>query len=65
MTEAREDWKPIPQTYIVQSDDSLWAIAKLQLGAGSRWRDIYEINTETIGPNPDLIFPGQELVMPA
>ncbi|RKN86033.1 LysM peptidoglycan-binding domain-containing protein [Paenibacillus ginsengarvi] len=64
-TEARPDLKPVPKTYTVQSGDSLWAIAKLNLGSGSRWRDIYEMNTSVIGPNPDRILSGQELVMPS
>lgn len=63
-TEAREDWKPVPQTYTVQTGDSLWKIAKLQLGSGSRWREIYDMNAEVIGNDADLIIPGQELVMP-
>ncbi|GAA3410355.1 LysM peptidoglycan-binding domain-containing protein [Paenibacillus hodogayensis] len=65
LAEARPDLKPVPKTYTVQSGDSLWAIAKLNLGAGSRWSEIYELNAGQIGPNPDLIRPGQELVMPS
>ncbi|MEF3302392.1 LysM peptidoglycan-binding domain-containing protein [Paenibacillus sp. GYB003] len=62
--EARPDLKPVPKTYTVRSGDTLWAIAKLNFGSGSRWRDIYDLNAAVIGPNPDLISPGQELVMP-
>ncbi|WP_338015876.1 LysM peptidoglycan-binding domain-containing protein [Paenibacillus mesophilus] len=64
-TEPRPDLKPVPITYTVKPGDSLWAIAKLNLGSGSRWRDIYEMNRAVIGPNSDLIYPGQELVMPS
>lgn len=63
-TESRPDLKPVPKTYTVRPGDSLWAIAKLNLGSGSRWREIYELNSAAIGPDSDLIFPGQELVMP-
>lgn len=63
-TEARPDLKPVPKTYTVRPGDSLWAIAKLQLGSGSRWREIYDLNVAVIGPDADLIQPGQELVMP-
>lgn len=63
--DARPDLKPVPKIYTVKPGDSLWAIAKLQLGSGSRWRDIYDLNTGVIGPDPDRILPGQELVMPS
>lgn len=64
LTEARPDLSPVPKTYLVQFGDTLWGIAKLNLGSGSRWREIYEANAAVIGPDPDRIFPGQELVMP-
>lgn len=62
--EPRPDVKPLPPVYEVKPGDSLWAIAKLQYGNGGRWRDIYDANKETIGPSPDLILPGQKLVLP-
>lgn len=64
-TESRPDLKPVPKTYTVQPGDSLWAIAKLHLNSGSRWREIYDLNAGVIGPNADLVQPGQELVMPS
>lgn len=60
----RVDLKPVPKTYVVKSGDSLWAIAKRNLGSGSRWEDIYELNKGVIGPSANKIYPGQELVMP-
>lgn len=63
--EARPDLKPVPSSYTVQSGDSLWKIAKLLLNAGSRWQEIYDLNKLTIGPDPNRIVPGQELVMPS
>ncbi|GMX60843.1 LysM peptidoglycan-binding domain-containing protein [Paenibacillus elgii] len=60
----RTDLKPVPKTYVVKSDDSLWKIAKLNLGSGSRLAEIYELNKDLIGPDPNQIYPGQELVMP-
>ncbi|WP_310501339.1 LysM peptidoglycan-binding domain-containing protein [Paenibacillus qinlingensis] len=62
--EARPDIKPVSATYTVKSGDSLWAIAKMNLGSGSRWREIYDINRALIGDNPDAIQIDQELVMP-
>ncbi len=60
----RTDLKPVPKTYVVKSGDSLWKIAKLNLGSGSRLDEIYELNKDLIGPDPNQIYPGQELVMP-
>ena len=50
--------------YIVVRGDSLWLIAKNQLGNGNRWPEIYALN-QGILANPGLIFAGQKLAMPA
>jgi len=52
---------PAPKTYTVKPGDTLWAIAKKTLGDGGRWREIYNNNTDVIGKDPNLIFPGQVL----
>lgn len=50
--------------------DSLWRIAERELGAGTRWPKIFELNRGTPQPGggaftrPSLIFPGEELVLP-
>lgn len=49
------------QTYTVKKGDTLSAIGKEH---GVAWREIYEANRDTIGDNPDKIFPGQELRIP-
>ncbi|WP_128896322.1 LysM peptidoglycan-binding domain-containing protein [Longirhabdus pacifica] len=51
-------------TYIVKSGDSLWKIAQKTLGNGSEWRKIYDANVDVIGPNENLIYPKQKLVIP-
>lgn len=51
-------------SYTVIKGDNLHKIAKKQLGSSSRWRDIYNLNKKVIGKNPNLIYPGQKLVMP-
>jgi len=60
----RPDTKPVPKVYVVKSGDTLTAIAKRELGSSSKWQDIYNANKKVIGRNPDLIRPGQKLVMP-
>ena len=49
--------------YVVRIGDSLWGIAKRELGSGSRWVEIYETNRDSIA-SPELIYPGMELLMP-
>ncbi len=51
------------RTYTVRSGDTLSAIAA-RLGIGD-WRPLYEANKKLIGPDPDLIQPGQVLTIPA
>jgi nucleoid-associated protein YgaU len=60
----RPDLKPVPKVYVVKPGDSLWKIAKKELTSGDKWKLIYDLNKSTIGSNPDLILPGQKLVMP-
>ncbi|WP_036648381.1 LysM peptidoglycan-binding domain-containing protein [Paenibacillus pini] len=60
----RSDLKEKKKTYSVKSGDSLSKIAKLELGDSSKWKDIYKLNTNVIGSNPNAIKVGQKLVMP-
>ena len=53
----------VTRTYTVVSGDSLSKIAKKIYGDGSRWKEIFEANRDTI-KNPDLIHPGQVLKIP-
>lgn len=57
--------EPVPDTptageYIVQSGDSLWAIAVKLFGDGSRYTDIMKTN----GLTSVIIYPGQKLKIP-
>ena len=66
--------KPVAKqsTVVVQSGDTLWAIARARLGPGAdaaatadevvRW---HAANREVIGDDPDLIHPGQRLDPPS
>lgn len=58
--------KPKPRTYTVKKGDHLWGISKRYYGKGSQWRRIYNHpqNRKVIGKNPNLIYPGQKLVIP-
>ncbi|CUX73812.1 LysM domain/BON superfamily protein [Clostridium sp. C105KSO14] len=55
--------RPQVKTHTVKSGDCLWNIAKKQLGDGSRWKEIHDLNRDKIS-NPNLIHPGLVLVMP-
>ncbi|MFS1513044.1 LysM peptidoglycan-binding domain-containing protein [Chengkuizengella sp. SCS-71B] len=64
-TTNRSDTKKTSSIYVVKSGDSLYRIAKKELGSGPRWSEIYQLNKGVIGNNPNLIYPGQKLVMPS
>ena len=51
--------------HVVRRGESLWAISARSsvYGRGARWRALYDANRARI-PNPDLIYPGQELSIP-
>jgi nucleoid-associated protein YgaU len=54
---------PDQQTYIVQPGDTLSGIAaKLHVPGG--WQALYKLNRDVIGPNPDVITPGEKLKLP-
>jgi outer membrane biosynthesis protein TonB len=56
--------KSEPKTVTVVSGDTLSGIAQRELGNGDRWGEIYELNKDVVGDDPNLILPGQELKMP-
>lgn len=64
MSSPRPDEKEPPKTYEVKPGDCLWLIAQRVYGDGSRWQEIYNANTATIGPDAGLIQPGLQLVIP-
>ena len=53
------------KTHTVESGENLSVIAEQELGSQSRWKEIYELNKELIGKDPDLIQPGMELKLPS
>ena len=52
------------QSYTVEKGDSLSKIAQKVYGKASLWKQIYEANRDHI-KDPDLIYPGQILRLPA
>lgn len=53
-----------PAHHVVERGDNLWNIAKENLGSGSRWTEIYDLNKTVVGDNPNLIFKGMDLKLP-
>ena len=51
-------------TYTVQAGDCLWNVAARELGSGTRWSEIFELNRDVIS-DPNRIYVGQELILPA
>ncbi len=55
---------PEGRWYTVQDGDKLWKIAATQLGAGSRWDEIYKLNSEILA-NENALQVGMRLRLPA
>lgn len=53
--------RPVPKEYAVKSGDTLWMIAKRLTGNGANYTAIAQKNGIK---NPNLIYPGQKLVIP-
>lgn len=52
------------RTYVVEQGDTLFDIARFELGKATRWAEIYELNKDVIGSDFDHLSPGTELVLP-
>lgn len=51
-------------TYTVREGDTLFDIARRQLGKATRWTEVYELNRQTLGDNLENLRPGTQLVLP-
>ena len=51
-----------PDSYLIKSGDTLWAISGLFLTSPWRWPELWGMNMSDI-QNPHLIYPGQRLVL--
>lgn len=49
--------------YIIKKDDSLWNIAKSEMGSGHRWKYLYELNKDRI-KNPKKLKAGTKIIIP-
>ncbi|HTH37460.1 MAG TPA: LysM peptidoglycan-binding domain-containing protein [Pyrinomonadaceae bacterium] len=54
----------IPRIHVVKQGDWLSKIAITYYGDMNKWDVIYKRNIDTIGKDPNLIIPGQRLVIP-
>ena len=55
---------PSEKIYEVQPGDSLSKIAKREYGDANQWNRIFEANKDVLN-DPNKIFPGQKLKIPA
>ncbi|MCO6186925.1 tetratricopeptide repeat protein [Rhizobium sp. L1K21] len=64
--QAQEPDGQVPEktAYKVRLGESLWKIAEDALGGGMRFHEIIRLNPQ-LKTNPNLIFPGQEIKLPA
>ena len=56
--------KEAGKSYTIKGGDTLSDIAQEQLGDAGRWKEIYELNKDAIGDDPDVIHPGKKLKLP-
>jgi nucleoid-associated protein YgaU len=52
------------RTYTVTEGDTLFEIARHELGKPSRWAEIYDLNRDVLGEDTDYLRPGTELILP-
>jgi LysM repeat protein len=52
------------RVYTVTEGDTLFEIARHELGKPARWAEIYELNREVLGEDTDFLRPGTELILP-
>jgi LysM repeat protein len=58
-----ENAPKIGNSYVVKEGDCLWKIAKTYYGTGTKYTALHDANKDKIS-NPNLIYPGQKLIIP-
>ncbi|MEE8450483.1 MAG: LysM peptidoglycan-binding domain-containing protein, partial [Thermoguttaceae bacterium] len=51
-------------TYVVEEGDTLYDIARYELGKASRWSEIHALNSHILGKDYDYLVPGTRLTLP-
>lgn len=64
-TQAASSGQPDVVSYSIKRGDNLWDISRHHLGDGTRWKEIYDLNRDTLGANPSLIHQGVSIQLPA
>lgn len=57
LVQPQETTQPTPEVHVVQKGESLWRIAQMYYGDGSRWTRFQ------VQHDPNLIHPGERLVI--
>lgn len=52
------------RVYVVEKGDTLFDIARYELGKPSRWKEIYDLNSDQLGQDYDHLSPGMKLMLP-
>ncbi len=52
------------RVYVVEEGDTLFDIARHELGKAARWVEIYQLNRRLLGTDFDYLTPGLKLVLP-
>jgi len=51
--------------YVVEKGDTLFDIARYELGKASRWSEIHALNSDILGKDYDYLVPGTRLTLPS
>ena len=71
ITAVTPEPEPEPATVTVRRGDSLWKLARIHLGSGARWQEIFDLNRGRVQAdgrslsNPNLILIGWVLELPS
>lgn len=61
---AQDRFGGMGRTYTVHQGDTLFDIARNELGKATRWVEIYDLNRATLGDDFDYLAPGTQLRLP-
>ena len=64
LTSASSRMRGTGRVYTVEDGDTLFEIARHELGKTARWAEIYDLNRDVLGNDFDYLRPGLELILP-